>query len=391
MRIPSCYTDGYDAARKMDRDAADAYIRHTTFGDPAADAAVADLAGAVKEGQEHRLIAAALRNHRDPPPATPESLRRLIVDAAVVPDWYSREIATVAARAFLRNSDIAMAALSTAAIVEGFTTLISKSFRIRSRLINNGVRRLKQNLLQLMEQYIPGGVEPGGDAWRLSLRIRLVHAQSRALIRTSEDWDEPTYGTPLSASHMLLGAAAFSARLLHHVERLGGSFTDEEREAYVHVWRYTALTMGVPNSILFEDMASALHSFNIATTCEPPPDEDSIILSNSIINSTPIILGHTERSRRRKHAAHYYQMSRELIGDELADVLKFPEAKRFRIVPIIRLQNRFLRRASKLVRPLRYRVSVGRFSQLLFVTDLGDLGHSYNLPDTVIDEESKEW
>ena len=37
---------------------------------------------------------------------------------------------------------------------------------------------------------MPGGLEPGGDGWKLSLRIRLVHAQSRKLIReTSDEWD----------------------------------------------------------------------------------------------------------------------------------------------------------------------------------------------------------
>lgn len=391
MRIPSCYVDGYNAARRIDRDVADIYVRHTTLGDPAADAAIADLAGAVEGGREHRLIAGALQNHENPPRDTPESLRRLIADAAVVPDWYSQEVARVASRAFLRNSETVMAALATGAIVEGFSTLISKAFRIRSRLISNGVRRLKQNLLQLMEQHIPGGVEPGGDAWRLSLRIRLVHAQSRALIRDSDDWDASIYGTPISTAHILLGAASFSARLMQHVRRLGGSFTDEEQEAYVHLWRYTALVMGVPPSILFEDMASAMHVFTVGTTCEPSPDDDAIILANSIVSSTPIILGYTDRLERRPRANHYYQMSRELIGDDMADDLKFPPARSIKLLPLVRLKNRAERISARLLPRIRYRFSLGRFSQLLYVTDLGKLGHSYSLPDTLLDDDSKEW
>lgn len=43
-------------------------------------------------------------------------------------------------------------------IVEGFSTLISKSFRIRGRVTNSGVRRLKQNGMQLVEQYLPAGM-----------------------------------------------------------------------------------------------------------------------------------------------------------------------------------------------------------------------------------------
>ena len=119
MNIPLCYVDGYEAARKVDPEMAETYIRYTTIGDSAAESA---------------------------------------------------------SQAFIRNSDLVLGGLVAAAIIEGFSTLISKSFRIRSRIAENGVHRLKQNLLQLLEQYLPGGIEPGGDAWKLSLRIRLVHA-----------------------------------------------------------------------------------------------------------------------------------------------------------------------------------------------------------------------
>ena len=173
------------------------------------------------------------------PQDTPEALRDLIADAGVLPDWFDRELVRDATRAFLRNSEMVLGALVGGAIIEGFSTLISKSFRIRSRIMTNGVRRLKQNLLQLVEQYLPGGIEPGGDGWKLSLRIRLVHAQARRLVATADEWDHSIYGLPLSAAHMSLGAAAFSGRLMQHVSSLGGDFSDREREAYVHVWRYT--------------------------------------------------------------------------------------------------------------------------------------------------------
>ena len=44
MNIPSCYVDGYEAARIVDPELAELYIRYTTYGDPVADAAVAELA-----------------------------------------------------------------------------------------------------------------------------------------------------------------------------------------------------------------------------------------------------------------------------------------------------------------------------------------------------------
>lgn len=391
MTIPTCYVDGYAAARKLDPLWAEQYIRHTTIGDPVADAVVAELAAKASPAQVHEIIANTLQNHDDLPAGTPESLRNLIADSGVLPDWYDQELARDATPAFLRNSEMLLGALVGAAIIEGFSTLISKSFRIRSRIMLNGVRRLKQNLLQLMEQYLPGGIEPGGDGWRLSLRIRLVHAQARMLLAGSDEWDRATYGLPLSASHMLLGAAAFSGRLLHHVERLGGDFSEREKEAYVHVWRYTARLMGVPDAILFTDHASSVRAFEIGALCEPPPDEDGIIMANSIINSAPIVLGFTEPAQRRANAKYMYQVSRELIGDEMADALRFPPVRLRKEVPLLRLRNFGDKLLRKLVPPLAAYRSRSRFRGLLGVANLGQYEHSYHLPTSVFEEDSREW
>ena len=391
MTIPSCYRAGYEVARARDPDFAEAYIRHTTVGDPAADAVVEELAAMGHEGRWHQILGEAIENYENPPEGTPESLRRLLEEVAVSPDWYDPDVAMLATRAFVRNAEVVLAALSTGAIVEGFATLISKSFRIRGRIMLNGVRRLKQNLLQLVEQYLPGGVEPGGDSWRLSLRIRLVHAQSRRLVRNAAEWDEATYGLPLSAAHMALGAASFSGRLMQHVAALGGDFSAEEREAYVHVWRCTASTMGIPAALMFNDEASAVHAFEIASLCEPPPDDDAIIMASSLINSTPVLLGFTESDTRRREASCYYQMSRELVGDRLADAFRYPKPYWFKLLPLLRVKHRAERFAARVL-PAWSRVhGLQSFNLLLKVSNLQRFEVSYRLPTTVHDEDSREW
>ena len=391
MYIPSCYVDGYEHARKRDPELAEQYIRHTTIGDPVADAVVAELARTASPARVHELIATALNNYSDLPEGTSDALRNLIRHAGVLPDWFDRKLAREATRAFLRNSEMVLGALVGGAIIEGFSTLISKPFRIRSRIMTNGVRRLKQNLLQLLEQYLPGGIEPGGDGWKLSLRIRLVHAQARRLVAASDEWDQATYGLPLSAAHMLLGAAAFSGRLMEHVSRLGGDFSEREREAYVHVWRYTGLLLGIPDEIMFRDFASSIRSFEIGAQCEPPADEDAIIMANSIVNSAPIVLGFTEPGERRAMAKYMYQVSRELIGERLADELRFPRGSLTKKLPLLRLRNFGDRLLRRLAPPLAAYRSRARFRNLLDVSNLGEHEHLYSLPTSVFEEDSREW
>ena len=391
LKIPSCYVDGYEAARKVDPVLAEHYIRHTTIGDPGADAVVAELAETATTERAHKIIGAALDRYDDPPAGTPQSLRNLIADADAVPDWFDRDLSRDATRAFLRNSEMVMGALVGGAIIEGFSTLISKSFRIRSRITTMGVRRLKQNLLHLVEQYLPGGIEPGGDGWKLSLRIRLVHAQARRLVAQSEEWDQSIHGLPLSAAHMMLGAAAFSGRLMQHVARLGGDFSDREREAYIHVWRYTGLIMGIPDRIMFRDFASAVRAYEVGALCEPPPDFDAIIMANSIVNSAPIVLGFTEIKERRAMATYMYQVSRELIGDELADELSFRPGKLKKEIPLLRLRNFGDRMLRKVLPSLAKYRSLNRFRSLMDVSDLGEYEVSYSLPTSVLEEDSRPW
>ena len=391
MKCPSVYSKGLSRARQQDPDLAEDYVRHTMIGDRLADQVVEDLAASVDFDRIGTVIGEALDRYEDPPPGTPESLRNLLEAASSVPDWYDPQIARLASRAFLRDPEIVLAGLATGAIVEGFSTLISKSFLLRGRIIDNGVRRLKQNNLHLLDQLLPGGQEPGGDGWRLTLRIRLVHAQTRMLIQRSGVWDESVFGLPISTAHVLLGAASFSARLMEHVARLGGGFSAEEREAYVHIWRYSGLILGIPESLLFHDEASALRTFRIATLCEPEVGDESIAMANSIINSIPLVLGVTDPKSRRANVRGYYQISRELIGDELADQFRFPKRRAIPVLPLIRLRYRADRLLKRLTPSWHAMNTLGKFNVILAASDLADLQHSYRLPTAVYDEDSHDW
>ena len=391
MRVPSSYAAGYEAARAVDPRLADDYIRHTNLGDPAADRVVDDLAAAFPPGGVHPLIASALRDPFELPAGLPDSLRELVSEVSVIPDWYDPELAQAATRGFIRNSNIIPAALAGAAIVEGFSTLISKSFRIRGRITQNGVRRLRQNLLHLADQYLPGGMEPGGDGWRLTLRIRLVHAQSRMLLKDSEEWDAAAHGMPVSAAHIMLASTTFSARLLQHARRLGAKFDDREWEGYVHVWRYTAWIMGVPEALLFEDYDDARRKFEIGMLCEPVPDDDAIIMANSIVNSAPLLLGVKDPKERRPFATFIYQVCRELVGDELADQFLFPPSRKIPQVPLLWLKHR-LRRAALEWIPGFHRLDQGYdYMEMLDISNVGDFEQSYSLPTALHDEASQSW
>ena len=176
----------------------------------------------------------------------------------------------------------------------------------------------------------------------------------------------------------------FSGRLMHHVAALGGDFSTKEREAYLHAWRYAGLILWIPESIMFHDEASCIRTFEIASICEPPPDEDGIIMANSIINSAPIVLGYKDPSKRGPLAKYIDQVSRDLIGDELADELMFPPAKRIRKLWSLRLKNRMIKRFMQFFPRSYGHYTMALFKNRLDVSDMGNYKqHSYRLPTSI--------
>lgn len=391
MQPPAIFVPGYERARLLDPTLASTYIAHMRVGDPLADAVMRDLQG-MKQAESGRLLQAAFEQKDDVLRDAPPNLQRFVHEVSTVPAWYDRAQAQHGCRVFLHNADQFLAAFAAGAIVEGFATMISKSFAITGRMIDDGVRRLKQNLRHLLDSFLPRGVEPSGDGWRLTLRIRMVHARVRALLNDSEEWEHDNWGTSLSAAHLALASAAFSARLIQLAEKLGARFdSDDDREAFMSVWSYDAWIMGVPDELLFHGYAEGLRMFELGSACEPPPDEDAIALANCIVNSAPVIIGVTEPKARAEFARYAYRIARELVGDARADELRFPPGKSLPILPWLRAQER-LKRSLGTYLPVLGRMQRSRsFTHLLSLTDLGAAGITYDLPDHVRSDMSSRW
>ena len=218
--IPAVYRPGYERARADNRDLAENYVRHTLIGDPEADA-VAEALAEFDQEEAYRFIHAGMERQedvlRDAPPVMGDFFDRI----SVPPSWFDPASLRPGMLAYHRNSDLFIAAHVAGVLVEGFSTTISLPFFRTGRLTDYGVRRLRQNNRHLIEICLPGGLERHGDGWKLSVRIRLIHAQVRRLLRNAEDWDADTWGMPLSAAQMAFASAAFSALLLRKVEMLG--------------------------------------------------------------------------------------------------------------------------------------------------------------------------
>ena len=381
--VPSAYVEGNARAAAIDKRRADTYIRHTRIGDPLADAAVKELAS-LSRAEASRLIKAGMDRDEDVFRDAPKSLRDLFSQPE--PPWLDHDAFRPGARAFLTNVVYVFAAFVAGTLIDGFSTLISESFFQTGRVFDYGVRRLRQNNRHQVEIFWPEGLQRDGEGWKLSVRIRLVHAQVRRLLSQSPEWDFDSHGTPISAAHMGHATACFSARTLKHSETLGAVYTREERKSFCAVWRYAGHLMGVPDAMLYTDEEDALKWYEIGTACEPPPNEHAVIMAHALINSAPLVAGTTDPAARAKLVEKtIYPVTRYLVGRDLADNLKIPKSGRLRMRLALydfRLDNmlgKLLRREN--------RGLVAAFGASLYE----NIGLRYDLPDHARADESSHW
>lgn len=385
MIIPNDYAAGFVQARQQDPALAETYLRLTGQGDPLADSVMASIEGAAARHWIDRGIeqgSAALDE-------APEAFRAFFADAEHVPAWFDPAATRAGHRAFHGNSEMLIGAFVGAVLIEGFSTLISKSFAITGRVTDQGVRRLQQNNRHLVEIFMPGGLDRQGEGWKLSVRIRLMHARIRQLLSRSEEWEQAAWGVPLHAAHIGFATAAFSGQLLHHGRQLGLRFSAEEAASVMLIWRYAGHLMGVPPALQVATEAEARHLVRIGRLCEPPPQMEAIMMANSLINSAPLVAGITEPAARRNLARYVYRVSRALIGDAMADQLGYPKTSTFGVLPLLRLRNRADRVLRRLVPGLEQRRRASQFQRMLELSFFDRGRISYAMPGTLHAEHDR--
>ncbi len=383
---PSAYVEGYAKARLLDEVAADNYIRHTTIGDPVLDPVMEELSS-LPPADLHRFIEAGIEEKGRDLHDAPQGLRDFFNNPEE-PPWLDRQAFRPGILVFNEYVQLMLVAFVTGVLVEGFSTLIAKSFNITKRVASSD-RRLKQNNRQLMEIFYPGGLQRDGDGWKLSTRVRFVHARIRSLLAKSDDWNHDAWGTPLSAAHLGFAISVFSKRLLDYSALVGARFSDEEKESVLAVWRYTGYLMGIPETILYTDGAEADKIYRIGYLCEPPPDADSITMANALIQSIPVVAGVADPVEKQKVITLAYRLSRALLGNTLADQFQYPKGLNIGTLFLFRSKQRMQRWFKQWF--MKGGIRSENFSQLLQISMYDEGGVSYKMPNHTYNSKSSPW
>ena len=252
----------------------------------------------------------------DAPPALVEFFAQ--IDAA--PVWVDWKRIDRGGALFLRSGVVGIAALSLACLPMMYRSPAgNKPLVITGQLLRRAPRRLAETARFMLETSRPGGLHRGAEGFSMTVRVRLMHAQVRRLLQQSGRWNR-AWGEPVNQLYLAGTGITLSVVFLRTLRRLGILVSRDDAEALLALWRYSSHLMGVLPELQCSTEAEGWRIIEFMGEFEGAPDDDSRALMNAVM--TAPYLPWLERYAWRVPMA--YDLSRELVGEALADQLGYP-------------------------------------------------------------------
>jgi hypothetical protein len=141
----------------------------------------------------------------------------------------------------------------------------------------------------------------------------------RRLLRQSGRWNA-AWGEPVNQLYLAGTSITLSAVFLRALRQLGVWASRADAEALFALWRYSSHLMGVTPELQCSTEAEGWRVIEFMNEFEGAPDDDSRALMNAVM--TAPYMPALERYAWRVPIA--YDLSRELVGGDLADALGYP-------------------------------------------------------------------
>lgn len=187
--------------------------KHRRFllqSDPLADAVVAAFSE-LPAGRGRRMLDTALDRGIDAVPDAPAALRHLFDQVDDVPFWVDWDRLDRGGATYLRSGIFGMVALSLYSLPLTYTlSMGNKPLVFTGQLVRRAPRRLAETARFVVATCQPGGLRRFGDGFKVTVKVRLMHAQVRRLLWRSGRWNADQWGEPINQSYMAATNVALS-------------------------------------------------------------------------------------------------------------------------------------------------------------------------------------
>lgn len=305
------------------------YLRYLNAADPAADA-VATAFAKLPAGRGRQMLDAALAQGIAAVAEAPPALVEFFAQLEAVPPWADWSLIDGGGTLFLRSGLVGIAALNLACLPMMYRSPAgNKPLVFTGQLLRRAPRRLAETARFMLETSRPGGLHRGAEGFNMTVRVRLMHAQVRRLLRQSGRWN-PAWGEPVNQLYLACTSITLSVVFLRTLGRLGMLVSRSDAQALLALWRYSSHLIGVMPELQCSTEAEGWRIIEFMSEFEGAPDDDSRALMNAVMTA-PYVQG-LERYTWRVPMA--YDLSRVLVGEALADALGYPPRHGWSWLPV---------------------------------------------------------
>jgi len=259
------------------------FRRFTDLGDPLADDVVAMIA-AMPPRLGRAMFETAVERGIDAVPDPPPELVAFFAQVDDQPYWLDYDKLALAARVSMRTGLVGIGlALPGLALTGGYLAAkADKPLVGTGDLHRMAPRRLNETATWYIDVTSPGGLRRFAPGFTGTLRVRLMHAQVRAAMHRRADWDYDNWDAPINQVQLAGTLMLFSLANLAGCQAMGLRFSDRERDAVYHFWRYVGILMGVHPELVPTCEADTWRLFWLEADSEFAPDEDSARLAAAL-------------------------------------------------------------------------------------------------------------
>jgi hypothetical protein len=293
--------------------------------DPLADAVIEEMRD-MPGARGFAVVNDVLAHPNAPLWQRPPAIRALFESLDYVPAWVDWEAMRVGNEFLLRSGVLGGIVLAAASLVLGYASPGgNKPLIFSGRLKDRAMRRLAETSRFVQAVGQVDGFRRTGDAFAITVRVRLMHAQVRSMLRKAAYWRTDAWGEPINQHDMAATTLLFSLVFLEGIRRLGIDTDRNEAESFMHLWRYAGHVMGVDTEILPTSEFEARNLAELIRDTQGPPDEDSRALTTALFDAS---LTNAKTTTERRLGLFRREMGRgfcrRLVGDEMANALAIP-------------------------------------------------------------------
>lgn len=249
--------------------------------------------------------------------AQPEVVQQYFVENQALPAWADQRLMQQGMAFFRSNRNeiaILLGCLSLPycyAAADGAQVLY-----LSQRLHQDAFKRLQETGAFVFSVTKPDAWQ-SGEAQHSILKVRLMHAAIRFFTAQSGKWNA-AWGKPINQEDMAGTNTAFSYVVIRGLRQIGTAPSDDEAEAYLHLWNVIGYLMGVSENLLPENLREAFILDKAIAKRQFKASEAGKILTKGLLDAFDRFI---ENPLLKNLPA---AQMRWFLGDEVANLLAVP-------------------------------------------------------------------